>query len=463
MSSLTSSYAGALILASMAALGAAYLGDKASTTVKMPDVKVPDSVITAVASVSGKATSETPLPTGITTAPLLADEATPNKAHLTEEEARRKLAPYVSPSGIDAMFKFVKTLVAKWSDIGLRSMQLSKLVMSTMTHPDKCPATMVKICALVFDKYSQMMKASKGETYDERGNVWDAFADLVDELPEPAAEPAAEPATELAASIMDTEPTVDTTPTEPIAAVGEQDASRVAQEQQAAEASRVAQEQQAAEASRVAQEQQAAEASRKALEQQAAEASRKALEQQAAEASLRRADRFRQSEAAHRATQRARVDALWNAPVPPPIRDPKVDALWNAPVQPPIRDPKVDALWNAPVPPPIRDPKVDALWNAPVPVTQGPVRPYIGELNQRTAMPKVMELVSYLKDLRAYSKNDQQVNKVRVDILNEFIHAMERAKFARRISPALETQVRAVARNKINGASRRTRRQSDHS
>ena len=426
MSSLTSSYAGALILASMAALGAAYLGDKASTTVKMPDVKVPDSVITAVASVSGKATSETPLPTGITTAPLLADEATPNKAHLTEEEARRKLAPYVSPSGIDAMFKFVKTLVAKWSDIGLRSMQLSKLVMSTMTHPDKCPATMVKICALVFDKYSQMMKASKGETYDERGNVWDAFADLVDELPEPAAEPAAEPATELAASIMDTEPTVDTTPTEPIAAVGEQDASRVAQEQQAAEASRVAQEQQAAEASRKALEQQAAEASRVAQEQ---EASRKALEQQAAEASLRRADRFRQSEAAHRATQRARVDALWNAPVPPPIRDPKVDALWNA----------------------------------PVPVTQGPVRPYIGELNQRTAMPKVMELVSYLKDLRAYSKNDQQVNKVRVDILNEFIHAMERAKFARRISPALETQVRAVARNKINGASRRTRRQSDHS
>jgi hypothetical protein len=62
----------------------------------------------------------------------------------------------------------------------------------------------------VFDKYSQMKSAIEGEAYNERGNVWGAFADLVDELPDveettsPSEEPMPEPTPPSVAEVLPT-------------------------------------------------------------------------------------------------------------------------------------------------------------------------------------------------------------------------------------------------------------------
>ena len=67
-----------MILASMAALGAAYLGDKASTSVKMPTVEVPKAVTEAVASVSGSSEIvKPPPPSNIVLSPVKMQEETP--------------------------------------------------------------------------------------------------------------------------------------------------------------------------------------------------------------------------------------------------------------------------------------------------------------------------------------------------------------------------------------------------
>ena len=175
MSSLTSSYAGALILASMAALGAAYLGNSVPGDSKEPTI----SPLVTPPGPTG--TVEPSAPAGPTEAPagLLGDKPT-----LSEEEARKKLKCVVSDEAIDVMFKFVKTPVKDWSQIGSTSARLSNLVGKTMTHPDKCPAVMARICAIVFNKYSQMVKAIRDQPYDDVGSVWTDFAELVDELPE---------------------------------------------------------------------------------------------------------------------------------------------------------------------------------------------------------------------------------------------------------------------------------------
>lgn len=207
MSSLSSSYAGALILASMAALGAAYLGSKASDSVETPEISMPSvklpSMFTSDSSPPPPPAPEPPAPEP-SAPPPVPEPPPPPKAsapppmagdHITEEEARRKLTPYVSQDGIDAMFKFVKTPVADWKDLAPSTMRLSRMVFKTLTHPDKCPAALTRICSLVFDKYSQMKSAIEGEKYNERGNVWGKFADLVDELPDPEEPTVPEPET----------------------------------------------------------------------------------------------------------------------------------------------------------------------------------------------------------------------------------------------------------------------------
>ena len=184
MSSVTSSYAGALILASMAALGAAYLGGKATAAVKMPDVKLP-SVIGA------------PAITGPT--------------YLTEEEARKKLKPFADDAATSAMFAFVKTPVKEWQKLKDQWQSLRTLIGSAFVHPDKCPAALTKICELVYNKFSQMNKAEKGELYDDIGDQWPEFSDLVKELPDAAAPteevltpiPVAPPVTARAAPVVE--------------------------------------------------------------------------------------------------------------------------------------------------------------------------------------------------------------------------------------------------------------------
>jgi hypothetical protein len=240
MSSLTSSYAGALILASMAALGAAYLGDKAAAASKAepappaptpapeptpppeptpapeptkptepaplaigdaPAATTEPAALPALPALENAPAPEAPAlpapePTPTPTpppAPAPAPAPTSDGSHISEEEARRKLRPFVSDEGIDAMFQFVKTPVYDWKTVAPSTTRLSRAVFKAMVHPDKCPAALPKICVLVFDKYSQMSKASKGEDYDSRGDVWAQFADLVDELPEPPEEPAPAP------------------------------------------------------------------------------------------------------------------------------------------------------------------------------------------------------------------------------------------------------------------------------
>ena len=175
MSSLTSSYAGALILASMAALGAAYLGDKVADKVKTATVEEPEPKV------------EPPTVETLAT-PLLKDAVVEPPAEdtvVSEEDIRRKLTPFVRADGVDAILKFVKTPVSEWKTVAPTTFKLTALVAKTYTHPDKCPATMVRVCALVFNKYSQMAKASKGDQYDQIGNEMTKLGELVDELPEP--------------------------------------------------------------------------------------------------------------------------------------------------------------------------------------------------------------------------------------------------------------------------------------
>ena len=564
MSSLTSSYAGALILASMAALGAAYLGDKASTTVKMPEVALP-TVLTASTSGTGAIVPAT-APTGIT---RLIPNFPSVTSSMTEDEARTKLAPFAEPPAIDAMFKFVKTPVSEWNTLG----DLNKLLLAATVHESKCREPLLKVCALVYEKYSQMKGTSKGEPpLRDPGNVWDKFAYLVSKLPSQTMLQLQDRATAVRGQLSAAQDAARghlSTAKDAAAAAKDRLTTGVA-DAQARLTTGVADAQKRATDAAAALRRRfsfSAAAPVVPATEQAPEASAAPVvppapvvpaTEQPPEASA--APVVPPAPAAPETLESGGIgDAAyiaknpWLNPVPrptPPVANPLLNyAATKEPTAVPeataqqetaARNARVEArtaelankYMQIPLPPvanprlsyvakeePVAVPdaaaeraaeaerverekdrlalvnkreaqaKVEAgitarKWatasatmqretaarnaraaepanrymQVPLPRRGGGlVRPTIGHVGQDTINSKAQEIADYLKQLRAQT-DDTHVNRERTAVLDDFIRAITRAKFAERID---EDSIRS-ARQKINGASRRTRRQQDH-
>ena len=169
---MTSSYAGALVLASMAALAAAYLGDTGPSGEKPKEpilfgqtgptppgptppgptppapsptdiVVVPPNDIVVPPTPPGPA----PTPPG-PTPPVGPTGPAPVPANpLTEEEIRTCLKKYYSEDAIDATIQLVKTPSRDWQTLGTLS-TLKKLMFKSQSHSDKCPVEVAEICKL---------------------------------------------------------------------------------------------------------------------------------------------------------------------------------------------------------------------------------------------------------------------------------------------------------------------------
>ena len=144
---MTSSYAGALVLASMAALAAAYLGDTGPS-----GEKPKESIL--FGQTGPTPPGPTPTPPGPTSAPpgptppVAPTGPAPVPAKpLTEEEIRTCLKKYYSEDAIDATIQLVKTPSRDWQTLGTLS-TLKKLMLKSQSHSDKCPVEVAEICKL---------------------------------------------------------------------------------------------------------------------------------------------------------------------------------------------------------------------------------------------------------------------------------------------------------------------------
>jgi len=138
----------------MAALGAAYLGGKATSAVKMPDVTLPSV---------GK--------------PVF------SKQEMEEYEAWRKLKIQGhSPPKAQVMIDIAKTPVKDWDESSDTAAKIKEH--GYAVNPDKCHRLMAEICDLVSKKYEQITKRLRGQQFDDPGNQWSEFFALVQKLPD---------------------------------------------------------------------------------------------------------------------------------------------------------------------------------------------------------------------------------------------------------------------------------------
>lgn len=71
-----------------------------------------------------------------------------------------------------SVIDFIKTPVTNWNTIATDQSSLREKFRKTLTHPNlnKCPESLLKICKLVSDKYSNMKDFIEGNGYQNLGD-----------------------------------------------------------------------------------------------------------------------------------------------------------------------------------------------------------------------------------------------------------------------------------------------------
>lgn len=159
MVSLSTVYVVSIILASIAGMGSAFVGNKiypiqggAEPVVEKQIVEEPESVVEE---------------------PKEEEEQVPQleeqKSDLSGKIAERF---NVDNETADIISQFVEVPVSEWKKIADSPGDLKRKFVRTMTHPDRnqCPKELLDLCKIVYVKYSNMKSYIDGDTFTPYGD-----------------------------------------------------------------------------------------------------------------------------------------------------------------------------------------------------------------------------------------------------------------------------------------------------
>jgi hypothetical protein len=189
MVSLSTVYGVSIVLGSLAAMGASYLGTKVYPIQTGGDPLAGPATLAAAVTgafaAAEKALEPAPEPLATETvkeepapeivpaapAPEPASEPSPT-VDLDKLKMQIQEAFEGNEEAASNIIQFLKTPVKDWEQIAPTLMDLSKKFRMSLTHPNlnKCPANILEICTMVSQKFSNMKDLINGNEFTELGD-----------------------------------------------------------------------------------------------------------------------------------------------------------------------------------------------------------------------------------------------------------------------------------------------------